>query len=311
MDVKSYAEDSEIDKNNKQTLQRKIHVKGIPSSCTQKELLEAFAIFGEIERGFILYNHKNGSSRGFGFIEFKDSTVVDKVMGQEIIVAGTVVQVSMAVERSKGVGNYLLKKKPCTTKTNICESQVPIATSAEEDMLDQNPLPSRLSLQLAGVCSQMQPKERKDSSSDNSPAKQAISTLSVTPVRRGALTGNEEAGYVFRYDQFSEEASRETAPQSKCLPASPSKQESAVRSRLHDECTKSCHETDTEHHRVVKGTESRGSSSKDSSQDADVVLQPFKQRLTSLCWQGESLPRRQYRFRLDVHARHLSKLEGN
>lgn len=78
-------------------------MKGIPVSCTQKELIEAFSKFGRIERGFIMYNHKTGCSRGFGFVEFTDPHEALKVTSQVVTVGDARVEVAMAVERAKGV----------------------------------------------------------------------------------------------------------------------------------------------------------------------------------------------------------------
>jgi len=86
-------------------------VKGIPISCTQRELIEAFSKYGRIERGFIMYNHKTGCSRGFGFVEFTDPEEALKVISQTVTISDVQVEVSMAVERAKGVRNRTDSRK--------------------------------------------------------------------------------------------------------------------------------------------------------------------------------------------------------
>lgn len=50
-----------------------------------------------------MYNHKTGCSRGFGFVEFTDPLEALKVISQTVTVGEAQVEVSMAVERAKGV----------------------------------------------------------------------------------------------------------------------------------------------------------------------------------------------------------------
>lgn len=50
-----------------------------------------------------MYNHKTGCSRGFGFVEFTNPLQALKVISQTVTVGESQVEVSMAVERAKGV----------------------------------------------------------------------------------------------------------------------------------------------------------------------------------------------------------------
>ena len=103
IDVKRFALDKDIDKQQQDVLRRKVYVKGLPPACDQTRLFEVFGAFGPVDKAFILYNHKNGSSRGFGFVEFVEEASVAKAVAQKVTICGKDIQVSLAVERHKGV----------------------------------------------------------------------------------------------------------------------------------------------------------------------------------------------------------------
>lgn len=103
IDVKQFALEKEIDKQQQEVLKRKVYLKGLPASCDQPKLLEIMSVYGKVDRAFILYNHKNGSSRGFGFVEFAKEESVAKAVGHKIDICGKEILISMAVERQKGV----------------------------------------------------------------------------------------------------------------------------------------------------------------------------------------------------------------
>lgn len=91
-------------------LKKKVYVKGLSSQCDQAVLLNTFSAFGPVSKAFILYNHKTGSSRGFGFIEFEEEASVLRVVGVKVNIMGKDILVSLAVERSKGVVQSHLEK---------------------------------------------------------------------------------------------------------------------------------------------------------------------------------------------------------
>jgi len=90
------------------SLKRKVYVKGLPSNCDKTKLHEVFSRFGEVDKAFILYNHKNGSTRGFGFVEFTTQESAMVAVGKVIEICGKDIQVSMAIQRHKGVRHILL-----------------------------------------------------------------------------------------------------------------------------------------------------------------------------------------------------------
>lgn len=72
IDVKPYKPDHEVEQEQAQCLLRKVHVRGLPQNCDKATLQTLLTPFGPVSKTFIMYNHTDGSTRGFGFAEFQD-----------------------------------------------------------------------------------------------------------------------------------------------------------------------------------------------------------------------------------------------
>lgn len=107
---KPYGSDKEIEQQQEATLKKKIYIKGLPDGCPQDTLVKFFSQFGQVERAICLFNHKNNTSRGFGFVEFSREEVAAKLIGKTLHIEGKEVTISKAAERSKGVNSRLLEK---------------------------------------------------------------------------------------------------------------------------------------------------------------------------------------------------------
>lgn len=103
IEVKPYGTDKEIEQQQMTTLKKKIYIKGIPEGCQQETLVRFFSQFGHVERAICLFNHKNNTSRGFGFVEFSKEEIASKLIGKTVHIEGKEISISKAVERSKGV----------------------------------------------------------------------------------------------------------------------------------------------------------------------------------------------------------------
>lgn len=103
--------DKKISEQQQEALKRKIYIKGLPSACDKLKLHQAFSKYGEVDKAFVMYNHKNGSTRGFGFVEFVKEATVAKVLKIPVEICGKEVQVSMAVQRGKDVSLFLTLEK--------------------------------------------------------------------------------------------------------------------------------------------------------------------------------------------------------
>lgn len=58
-----------------------IYVGNLAFQITENELLETFAVYGEVTRVAIIKDKRNGRSRGFGFVE------MDRTQGGEMAIA--------------------------------------------------------------------------------------------------------------------------------------------------------------------------------------------------------------------------------
>lgn len=68
---------------------RKLFVGGLPRQCEEKDLRDAFSQFGDIESINIKMDPYTGQSRGFCFIVFTDSSIVERVLSHgEISIQG-------------------------------------------------------------------------------------------------------------------------------------------------------------------------------------------------------------------------------
>ena len=116
VDVKQFAVDEQVAAQQQDSLKRKVYVKGLPPNCDKTKLHEVFSRFGQVDKAFILYNHKNGSTRGFGFVEFLAQQAAADAVGKVVEICGKEIQISMAIQRHKGVPPTHPEKKPprCT-----------------------------------------------------------------------------------------------------------------------------------------------------------------------------------------------------
>jgi RNA recognition motif-containing protein len=120
VDVKQFALDKEVAEQQLESLKRKVYVKGLPSNCDKTKLHEVFSRFGEVDKAFILYNHKNGSTRGFGFVEFVAQDSAMQAVGKVVEICGKEIQVSMAVQRHKGV-RAAHRRKSSSSRASSCQ----------------------------------------------------------------------------------------------------------------------------------------------------------------------------------------------
>jgi len=79
----------------------KIFIGGLPSNCTELDLIEYFSRFGEIKDSVVMYDPLSKRSRGFGFIAFGSEEALDGVfkLGSRQEICGKVVEIKRAVPK--------------------------------------------------------------------------------------------------------------------------------------------------------------------------------------------------------------------
>lgn len=121
--MKPFGVERDIEKQQEDSLKKKVYVKGLPETCTKEALFSKFEVFGQVIRAFILYNHKNSTSRGFGFIEFAEESAVVKCLGKTITIEGKDLLISKALERTKKVIIALSQKRATARKVKLGEEE--------------------------------------------------------------------------------------------------------------------------------------------------------------------------------------------
>ena len=71
-----------------QSAKCKIFVKKLKKNTTDAKLFNYFSQFGEIKNAYVIFDPENGRSKGFGYIQFVDYTVVDYIMNLEHFIDG-------------------------------------------------------------------------------------------------------------------------------------------------------------------------------------------------------------------------------
>ncbi|XP_052175611.1 heterogeneous nuclear ribonucleoprotein 1 [Diospyros lotus] len=78
---------------------RKLFVGGIAWETTEERFTSYFCKFGEITDSVIMMDRFSGRPRGFGFVTFADPAVADKVLEEDHVIDGRVVEVKRTVPR--------------------------------------------------------------------------------------------------------------------------------------------------------------------------------------------------------------------
>jgi len=102
----------------------------LPPSCNNQRLFSLFSAYGTVDKAYILYDHKTGCSRGFGFVEFIYEEDLNKALEQNINVDGKIIQCSRVFlkqeERDKQPHPQVASDKSHQGKavsTNNCKTQ--------------------------------------------------------------------------------------------------------------------------------------------------------------------------------------------
>lgn len=89
----------------------KLFVGGLHYATTTGSFRAYFESYGEIEGAMVVFNRETRKSRGFGFVIFKESNSVNKVMADgDHFINGKQVEIKVAVPRSDVAGGLNLSE---------------------------------------------------------------------------------------------------------------------------------------------------------------------------------------------------------
>ncbi|RWW22459.1 hypothetical protein GW17_00013344 [Ensete ventricosum] len=77
----------------------KIFVGGLPKDTTLETFVKHFEIYGEIVDSVIMKDRITNKPRGFGFITYKDASVVDKVIDDTHVFSGKTVEIKRTIPK--------------------------------------------------------------------------------------------------------------------------------------------------------------------------------------------------------------------
>ena len=72
--------------------QSKVFVGGIPWETSEVRLKEYFGAFGDVVEAVIMKDRATGRARGFGFVEFSDPSLVERVLMEKHTIDGRLVR---------------------------------------------------------------------------------------------------------------------------------------------------------------------------------------------------------------------------
>lgn len=125
IDVKPFKKGSEINAQDADLKKRKLFVKNLPASCNNKKLLAVFSAFGKVDKAYILFDHKTGCSRGFGFVEYLHEEELARALDQGVSIDGKVIQCSRVFLKQEA--------KEKETQQAMCQTVPNLKTKAQKE----------------------------------------------------------------------------------------------------------------------------------------------------------------------------------
>lgn len=116
--MQSFKTENDVQADRNTLLMRKVFVKSLPLCCDKGHLAASMEVFGHVDKSFVLYNHKDGCSRGFGFVEFSQIQSADKAAAQgKILISGKYAIVERAIAKNEITGSDQESKLVARAKT--------------------------------------------------------------------------------------------------------------------------------------------------------------------------------------------------
>ena len=154
--------------------QRKIFVGNLPGESTGEDLQEHFQKFGEIVRAYIIYDFFSKESKGYGYVEFKESSSASKALKSSLTVGGNTISILPYVSKNEKRRSKVLEE-PTHSMNLDCEG-------AQQD--DFASLNKDLGKDSSGSFDSKEPKSQAGSGSQDS---------NSMPTMIGSFSQNSEA----------------------------------------------------------------------------------------------------------------------
>ncbi|KAL1531607.1 heterogeneous nuclear ribonucleoprotein 1-like [Salvia divinorum] len=88
----------------------KIFIGGLARETTSDQFIKYFGKYGEITDSVIMKDRSTGQPRGFGFVTYADSSVVDRVIEETHIINGKQVEIKRTIPRGANSKDFKTKK---------------------------------------------------------------------------------------------------------------------------------------------------------------------------------------------------------
>ena len=111
------------------SLLNKVYVGGIPAEASEKEVREHFGKFGALTDIVLIKDKHTKKSRGFGFVTFKDSKSVRRILKEHLYLRGKLLEVKIAEPKK---ASKLLEIKDTSTITKVFIGGVPKEATVED-----------------------------------------------------------------------------------------------------------------------------------------------------------------------------------
>ena len=119
--------------------QRKIFVGNLPGESTGEHLQELFQKFGEIVRAYIIYDFFSKESKGYGYVEFKESSSASKALKSSLMIGGNTISILPYVSKNEKRRSKVLEEPSHSKNLDYEDAQEDHFASLNKDFGKDSP----------------------------------------------------------------------------------------------------------------------------------------------------------------------------
>lgn len=119
--------------------QRKIFVGSLPGESTGEHLQELFQKFGEIVRAYIIYDFFSKESKGYGYVEFKESSSASKALKSSLTIGGNSISILPYVSKNEKRRSKVLEEPTHSKNLDYEDAQEDHFASLNKDFGKDSP----------------------------------------------------------------------------------------------------------------------------------------------------------------------------